>query len=202
MEWNKQNKDDSIVSGWVIVQAIRFKWRPDSQTAELSVNRATVRPQQLLVHFVFVSSKQQEASESIKVMFLRTDGTIFGHNNLHRVPSVQFHRHNNSGTVFKVLVFGFDDWSRHSVVHHQIGAGVTDFTGVDGEGEAVNATAGGGEDTGLIIVALTQVKGDIFVDDGFVGTGGAKAGLAVESDREGAAAGCKYREGEIITLQE
>lgn len=79
---------------------------------------------------------------------------------------------------------------------------MTDVTGVDGEGEAVDATAGGGVDTGVIIVVLTQVKGDIFVDDGFGGIGGAKAGLVVESDGEDAAAVCKYREEEMITLQE
>lgn len=127
-----------------------------------------------------VSSIQQEASESVIVAFVIADKTSFGQADSHLVPSPQFHGHNNSGTVLKVLAILFEERVHHLAVDLQIGAGGQGGTRgtaitVDGEDETVDTRAGSGEDTGTHIVTVSQVEEDVFVDDDLVSTEGAIA---------------------------
>lgn len=117
-----------------------------------------------------VSSIQQEASESVKVPVVVADETVLGQADIHLVPSCQFHGHNNGATVFTVTAIVLDKLSHHLVVYLQIGADEQGFhtkliISVDGDSKAVDTRAGSGEDTGLLIVVVSQVDEAMFVGD-------------------------------------
>lgn len=116
----------------------------------------------------------------------------------HLVSGLQLHGCDHRAAVFSVLAVSLAEGCHLVAVDPQAGTAGLGFAGsrqaVDGNGEAIDASAGGGEDAGLIVVVAPQVKEDVFVDDGFVGVEGALAGQGVgvvQSDREGTAAGCR-----------
>lgn len=132
------------------------------------------------------------------------DDASFGQVDSHLVPSLQFHGGSDGATVFKVLAILFEERRHHIAVNLQIGTGghvaTRGTVSVDGDGEAVHARAGNGEDTTLRIVAVSQVDEDMFIDDELVFGEGAKAvqtSVIVKSNREGTAAGWKCTEEEM-----
>lgn len=149
-------------------------------------------------------SIQQEAGESVVVAVVIAHGTSFGQVDSHLVPGLQFHGHGNGAAVFKVLAAVFEELRHHFAVNLQIGTGgqvaPRGPNGVDGDGEAVHAGAGSGEDTALHIVAVSQVAEDMFVDDERVFSEGARAGQTffaiVKGNREGTAVGWECTEEE------
>lgn len=145
-----------------------------------------------------ISSVQKEASKGVIVAFIIAEETPNGQVDGHLVPSVQVDGRHDGGAVFLILHVLLVQLCHIIAVHLQSGAGgqrVAGGTGVavDGEGQAVDARAGSGEDACLRAVAVTQVHEDVAVGDELVVAEGAEARqsvLIVESHREGAAAGC------------
>lgn len=137
-------------------------------------------PEQL--HFSnLVSGIKQEASECVIVAVIITEETSNGKIDSHLVPSIQVEGHNNSGTVLLILHILFSGASHHQIVHLQTGTsgqGVTRGTSiaVDSEGQTVDTGTRNSEDTGVQIVATSQVDEDMFIDNKPIITEGAIAG--------------------------
>lgn len=129
-----------------------------------------------------------------------TDETSFDQVDSHLICSLQLHGHNFWGTVFKVLAILFEERRHHFAINLQAsagGQGTTSTYPIDGDCEAVDTSAGNSEDTGLRIVAATQVDEDMLVDNELVVRERAKAAyifVIVKSDWEGTTAGWKYTE--------
>lgn len=145
-----------------------------------------------------ISSVQKEPAESVVVAFViaqeASDGQVDG--NL--VPRRQVDRSHDGGAVLLILHVLLARLCYVLAVNLQSSAGgqrVAGGTGVavDSEGQAVDARTGSGEGARLRVVAVAQVHEDVAVGDDLVVAEGAEAPkrvLVVESDREGAAAGC------------
>lgn len=137
-----------------------------------------------------ISSIQKETTKSVIVAFIIAEETSDGQVDRHLVPSVQLDSRNNGGTVFLILHVLLARLCYILAVHLQSSAGgqrVARGTSVavDGEGQAVDARTGSGEDARLRVVAVTKVHEDVAVGDDLVVTEGAKALqfiLIVESD--------------------
>lgn len=128
-----------------------------------------------------------------------TDEASFDQVDGHLSPGLQLYGHNVWEAVFKVLAILFVERRHHLVVDQQVSAGGQSTASgsypVDGDCEAVHTSAGNGEHTRQRIVAAAQVDEDVLVRDKLVDSEGAIAGkivAVVQSDWEGAAAGCKY----------
>lgn len=138
--------------------------------------------------------------------FVVAEETSNGQVDRHLVPGLQVERHDNGGAVLLVLHVLFSGSRHHLAVDHQTGTGsqgVARRTGVavDGECEAVDAGAGDGEDTGVEIVAVSQVDEDVLVGDELIVAEGAEAvqGVAVgQGDGEGASAGWILKEIDFL----
>lgn len=174
------------------------------QTQALSVRLELVEiPGQLHLPNL-ISSIEQEATEGVVVADVIAEETSNGQVDRHPVPGVQVDSHNDSGTVLLVLHVLLTWSCHHPAINLQTGAGSQRVTGgtsvtVDGEGEAVDTSAGNSEDTSGWIVAISEVDEDVLVEDELVITEGAEAfqtTLTGQSDREGAAAGWRRREEE------
>lgn len=145
-----------------------------------------------------ISGVQKEPAESVVVAFViaqeASDGQVDG--NL--VPRRQVDRSHDGGAVLLILHVLLTRLCYVLAVNLQSSAGgqrVAGGTGVavDSEGQAVDARTGSGEGARLRVVAVAQVHEDVAVGDDLVVAEGAEAPklvLVVESDREGAAAGC------------
>jgi len=162
-----------------------------------------------LTFLCLVSSKQQEASESVIVAAVITEETSNGQVDHDFVSSLQVQGYDNSGAVLLVLRIFLTGSCHHLSVNKQAGAGSQaaarrTSVAVDGEGEAVHTRAGNCEDTSVHVVTISQVDEDVFVDNKSVfTTEGAKAGHTVvigQSDREGTAAGWRWRGKEMERL--
>lgn len=137
-----------------------------------------------------VSSVQKETTESVIVAFIVAEETSDGQVDGHLVPGVQVDSRHDGGAVFLVLHVLLLRLCYVLAVNLQSGAGgqrVARGTSiaVDGEGQAVDARTGSGEDARLRVVAVTEVHEDVAVGDELVVTEGAKAAqlvLIVESD--------------------
>ena len=117
----------------------------------------------------------------------------------HPVPGLQLHGRHCGAAVLAVCTAVFSELGRRSAVDLQAGTGGLSPRGpaVDGHGEAVDSTAGSGEDAGLSVVAVPRVEEHVLVEEEAVAAEGANAGqavLVVEGDGEGAATGCNVRE--------
>lgn len=127
-----------------------------------------------------ISSIEQEATEGVIVTVVIAEETSNGQVDRHPIPRFQVDGHNDSGTVLLVLHVPLTWSCHHPAINLQCGAGsqrVTGRTGVtvDGEGEAVDASAGNSEDTSRRIVAITKVDEDVPIGDELVVAEGAEA---------------------------
>lgn len=152
---------------------------------------------------VLVAGIQQEAGERVKAAVVVTDNTSHRHDDGHLVPRLQRHGHNSGGAVFAVLLVPLQERRHLPSVHSQTGAGgpaaaAGRQVGVEGEGDAVDARTGGGEDPGLDVVAVSQVDEDVFVDDdGVIGEGAIAGQSVVQSDGEDATAAWKHMRRQV-----
>lgn len=117
---------------------------------------------------------EQEGAEGVVVAVVVTQEAAFGQADRHFVSSRQLQRHDNGGAVLLVVrveVFGCChcfaiDLQTGAYRQRETGrAGVT----VGGDGQAVDAREGDGEESGFRAVGRAKVKEDIFVDDDAVG---------------------------------
>lgn len=146
-----------------------------------------------------ISSVQEEPTERVIVALVITEEASDGQVDRHLVPSLQVHGHDHGGTVLLILHVHLVQICYALSVNLQSSAGGQRVTGgagvaVDGEGQAVGASTGSGEDARLLVIAIPQVHEGVAVGDELVVTEGAKALqviLVVQSDGEGAAAGCR-----------
>lgn len=136
---------------------------------------------------------QQEAREGVEVARVVADHAPFRQDDRHLVPGLQLHRHHQGGAVLAVPALLLPQRARRQAVDRQVRSGPQGAVGgVDGDGQAVDAGAGGGEAAGGGAVAVAQVEEDVPVEDAPVVGERAEAAVAagfVEGDGEGAAAG-------------
>lgn len=133
--------------------------------------------------FIFpnlISSIQKETTKSVIVAFIIAEETSSGQVDRHLVPSIQVDSCNNGGTVFLILHVLLARLCYILAVNLQRSAGGQHVAGrtsiaVDGEGQAVDARTGSGEDARLWVVAIPKVHEDVAVGDELVVMEGAKA---------------------------
>lgn len=108
------------------------------------------------------------------------DVAAFEQGHSHLVVGLQLYGRNDGVAVFRVQTILFIESGHHVVVDLQTSTGSqVGFIAVNGDSEAVDARAGNSEDAGLHIVAISQVKEDVFVGDDNVVTKGSDAGQRI-----------------------
>lgn len=144
-----------------------------------------------------ISSIEEEPAEGVVVALVIAEETPDGQVDRHLVARAQVHGHDHGGAVLLILHVLLPQLRHALAVDVQGGAGGQRVAGgagvaVGGEGQAVGAGSGGGEDARLLAVAAPQVHEDVAVGDQPGVTEGAEAlqiVLVVQGHGEGAAAG-------------
>lgn len=169
-------------------------------------NLVGIKTSTSLLPYLF-SRIKQEGTESVEVAGVFTEEAACRQVYSHLIPSFQLQGHDYTGTVLLVVLISLAGSAHRLAVDLQVGAGSqgpVERTGVtvDGHGDAVHTRAGNSKDASVRPVAVTQVEQDMFIDDVGVYSERAKAlkkDIIEESDREGSAAGWRYKKGEQET---
>lgn len=146
-------------------------------------------------------SIEQKDAESVIVVMVIAEEAASAQADRHYVPSLQVHGHHGCSTILLILLVSLTLLRDHQAVHLQTSTGGQfgvrgTSIAVDGEGQTVDARARNSEDTGVLVVAVSEVDEDVFVDDILAGGEGAQAFetlIRVKSDRCGDVAGWRQR---------
>lgn len=146
-------------------------------------------------------SIEQKDTESVIVVMVIAEEAASAQADRHYVPSLQVDGHHGCSTILLILLVSLTLLRDHQAVYLQTSTGGQfgvrgTSIAVDGEGQTVDARARNSEDTGVLIVAVSEVDEDVFVDDILAGGEGAQAFetlIGVKSDRRGDVAGWRQR---------
>lgn len=125
-------------------------------------------------------SIEQKDAESIIVVMVIAEEAASAQADRHDVPSLQVDGHHSCSTILLILLVFLTLLRDHQAVNLQTSTGGQfgvrgTSIAVDGEGQTVDTRARNGEESSVLIVAVTQVDEDVFVDDILRGGEGAQA---------------------------